>query len=579
VNCKSVILFFLFNVSAVYSQPIVNNVDFSGNNFFSSLELSKSMTTKKDVVFNPTQFNADLISLRAKYKEAGFLLAKISNYKTKFSDDSTTVDISIQIFEGSRVSIGKIEITGNKEISTSQLISMFETKTGEVLDESKLNNDIKEVLNLYEKKGLPFTKAAIKEISIYYSGETPKILVSINISEGTKAQIDEIRIKGNEVTEPYVITREIGITEGQNINTEQLENIRRRLDNLAIFENVETPSIYEIKNTKKNGLLIEVKEGNNNTFDGVIGYVPPPTEDESGYFTGLVNINFKNIFGTGRRLDAKWMQETKATQELEFKYMEPFVLGFPVNINLGFLQRIQDSTYTKRKLEFKGDLKFTDNIFGSVILGLESIIPSSDSNVVFVTSDSRTLYAGSEIKYDSRDNIYNPLKGISIKFNYIYGNKTIFSGTGESFNIQKYSSELDFYFTFLKRQSTFIRLSAAEVNSDKLEDADLIRVGGMRNIRGYRDEQFLAERFIYENFEPRYIIGRRSFLFVFLDAGYYFREADALNNIPVQERFIYGYGFGLQIETGIGIIGVSYGLGKGDSFLDGKIHFGLINNF
>ncbi len=579
MNCKTVILLFLINVSAVYSQPIVNNVDFSGNNFFSSLELSKSMTTKKDVVFNPTQFNADLISLRAKYKEAGFLLARISNFKTKFSDDSTSVDISIQISEGSRVSIGKIEITGNKEISTSQLFSIIETKTGEVLDESKLNNDIKEVLNLYEKKGLPFTRATIKEISIYYAGETPKIFVSIDISEGTKAQIDEIRIKGNEITEPYVITREIGITEGQNINTEQLENIRRRLDNLAIFENVETPKIYEIKNTKKNGLLIEVKEGNNNTFDGVIGYVPPPTEDESGYFTGLVNINFKNIFGTGRRLDAKWMQETKATQELEFKYMEPFVLGFPVNINLGFLQRIQDSTYTKRKLELKGDLKFTDNIFGSVILGLESIIPSSDSNVVFVTSDSRTLYAGSEIKYDSRDNIYNPLKGISIKFNYIYGNKTIFSGTGESFNIQKYSSELDFYFTFFKRQTTFIRLSAAEVNSDKLEDADLIRVGGMRNIRGYRDEQFLAERFIYENFEPRYIIGRRSFLFVFFDAGYYFREADALNNIPVQEQFIYGYGFGLQIETGIGIIGVSYGLGKGDSFLDGKIHFGLINNF
>jgi len=576
---KLLILIFLFFVSSSYSQSVVNSVSFSGNNFFSSMELSKSMTTKKDMPFNPAQFNADLISIRAKYKEAGFLLSKISDYKINFSDDSTTADISIQISEGEKVLIGRIDISGNKEVSTSQIVSMFETKTGEVLDEARLNNDIKEILNFYEKKGLPFTGAAIKDISIYYSGETPRILISINITEGTKTQIDEIRIKGNEITEPYVITREIGITEGQNINTEQLENIRRRLDNLAIFENVETPKIYEIKNSQKTGLLIEVKEGNNNTFDGVIGYVPPPSEEESGYFTGLVNVNFKNIFGTGRRLDAKWMQETKATQELEFKYMEPFVLGFPVNFNLGFLQRIQDSTYTKRKLEFKGDLKFTDNISGSLIFGLESIIPSSDSNVVFVTSDSRTLYAGSEIKYDSRDNIYNPSKGIGIKFNYTYGNKTIFSGIGESFNIQKYSSELDFFFTVFKRQTTFIRLSAAEVNSDKLEDADLIRVGGMRNIRGYRDEQFLAERFIYENFEPRFIIGRRSFLFLFFDAGYYFREADALNNIPVQEQFIYGYGLGLQIETGIGIIGVSYGLGKGDSFLDGKIHFGLINNF
>ncbi len=573
------ILLFLFFTTSLYSQSVVNSINFSGNNFFSSFDLLKSITTKKDIVYNPVQFNADLISIRAKYKEAGFLLAKISDYKIIFSEDSSIVDISIQISEGNRVLIGKIDITGNKEISTSQIFSILETKSGEVPDENKLNNDIREILKLYEKKGLPFTRVEIRDISLYYSGNNPQILISIVISEGTKTKIDEIRIKGNEVTEPYVITREIGISVGQNINTEQLENIRRRLDRLAIFENVETPKIYEIKNTRKNGLLIEVKEGNNNTFDGVIGYVPPPSENESGYFTGLVNLNFKNIFGTGRRLDAKWMQETKSTQELELKYLEPFVLGFPVNFNLGFLQRIQDSTYTKRKFEFKGDLKFTDNITGSLILGVESIIPSSDSNVVFITSDSRTLYAGSEIKYDSRDNIYNPSKGLSIKFNYTYGNKTIFSGTGQSFNIQKYSSELDLFFSFFKRQTTFLRLSASEINSDKLEDADLIRVGGMRNIRGYRDEQFLAERFIYENFEPRYVIGRRSFLFIFLDAGYYFREADVLNNIPVQEQFIYGYGLGLQIETGIGIIGVSYGLGKGDGILDGKIHFGLINNF
>jgi len=579
VSYIKLILLFLFFTTSLYSQSVVNSINFSGNNFFSSFDLLKSITTKKDIVYNPVQFNADLISIRAKYKEAGFLLAKISDYKIIFSEDSSIVDISIQISEGNRVLIGKIDITGNKEISTSQIFSILETKSGEVPDENKLNNDIREILKLYEKKGLPFTRVEIRDISLYYSGNNPQILISIVISEGTKTKIDEIRIKGNEVTEPYVITREIGISVGQNINTEQLENIRRRLDRLAIFENVETPKIYEIKNTRKNGLLIEVKEGNNNTFDGVIGYVPPPSENESGYFTGLVNLNFKNIFGTGRRLDAKWMQETKSTQELELKYLEPFVLGFPVNFNLGFLQRIQDSTYTKRKFEFKGDLKFTDNITGSLILGVESIIPSSDSNVVFITSDSRTLYAGSEIKYDSRDNIYNPSKGLSIKFNYTYGNKTIFSGTGQSFNIQKYSSELDLFFSFFKRQTTFLRLSASEINSDKLEDADLIRVGGMRNIRGYRDEQFLAERFIYENFEPRYVIGRRSFLFIFLDAGYYFREADVLNNIPVQEQFIYGYGLGLQIETGIGIIGVSYGLGKGDGILDGKIHFGLINNF
>jgi outer membrane protein insertion porin family len=40
-----------------------------------------------------------------------------------------------------------------------------------------------------------------------------------------------------------------------------------------------------------------------------------------------------------------------------------------------------------------------------------------------------------------------------------------------------------------------------------------------------------------------------------------------------------GYGAGLSIETGIGVLGVSYALGQGDAFSDGKIHFGILNEF
>ena len=37
--------------------------------------------------------------------------------------------------------------------------------------------------------------------------------------------------------------------------------------------------------------------------------------------------------------------------------------------------------------------------------------------------------------------------------------------------------------------------------------------------------------------------------------------------------------FGINLETGLGILGVSYALGKGNSLSEGKIHFGIINEF
>jgi outer membrane protein insertion porin family len=152
-------------------------------------------------------------------------------------------------------------------------------------------------------------------------------------------------------------------------------------------------------------------------------------------------------------------------------------------------------------------------------------------------------------------------------------------GYSENYSIQRYFLEFDFYFSFLNRQTNLIKLYGGEVRSDKLEDADYFRIGGSKFIRGYRNEQFLASRIASGNIEPRYSISRKGFIFTFFDAGYYFRPFDAINNYPEQSGFLYGYGLGIRLESGLGIIGVSYALGKGDGFLDGKINFGLINDF
>jgi outer membrane protein insertion porin family len=563
----------------VYSQSIVNKIEISGNEFFSANEISNSMVTGKDKTFSTSQLETDLKSIREKYRQSGFLFAQIKNVEVKYTYDSALVDLKIVISEGKQAVIGRIEISGNKIIKGDKILREIETRKGNFLDENKLNNDIIAILKLYESAGMPFTKISISAIDIYYENDNPLLELRIAVNEGTKIKIEEIRIKGTETTKNYLIEREINLGKDSSVTVEKIEDTKIRLERLNIFESVEMPKIYTLKSTGKNGLLIEVKEGNNNTFDGVIGYIPPATENESGYFTGLVNLSFRNIFGTGRRLDARWQQEVRSTQELELKYGEPYVLSLPINLYAGFLQRIQDSTYTKRKFEMKSDLLISTQITGSFIGGYDRIIPSTDSNSVKIVSDSRILYAGAELKYDSRDNIFNPSSGIVYRASYIYGNKKIFNQENANFSVQKYYSDIDLYYSFLKRQTTFLKLFWGEVLSSKLEESDYFRIGGNKNIRGYRNEQFLASRFAYENLEFRYSISRRSFLFTFFDAGYYFLDEDSLAKIPKQEGFLYGYGIGAQIETGIGIIGVSYALGKGDGILDGKIHFGLINNF
>jgi len=544
------------------------------------------MILKKGGDFSDKQTGEDIRTIRSKYKNEGFLLANIKEGTRIFNSDSTSVELNIEVKEGSRVTIGKIIIEGNEKISTEEILSNFETKLGDILRDNALNNDILELLNIYEKRGLPFAKVVIKDVSLYEDAGKEKLNIELAISENSKVEIDQIKIKGNDETNDNVILREVKLPKDKTVNIEFLSNLKRRLERLNIFESVEDPKIYSLKDKNKSGLLIQVKEGNTNTFDGILGYVPPANENENGYLTGLVNVSFRNLFGTGRKIEAKYQAEVRSTQELQFNFTEPFVFGYPVYANLGFLQRIQDTTYTRRKFDLKADFLFSDNFTVSGLAGYERIIPTDSSKYYFKIADSQTFLTGLELKYDSRDNIYSPNRGILYTTSYSYGTKRIFNiqdlqglGYQENFIVQKYSMDVEFYLSFLRRQSLLLRGFAGEVRSDKLEDADFFRIGGNKYIRGYRSEQFLASRLAAGTFEPRYLVSRKSFLFGFYDFGYYFKPEDLANNISEQSGFLFGYGFGIRLESQLGIIGVSYGLGKGDSFLDGKITFGLINSF
>ncbi|NIM99429.1 MAG: hypothetical protein GTO24_15570, partial [candidate division Zixibacteria bacterium] len=65
------------------------------------------------------------------------------------------------------------------------------------------------------------------------------------------------------------------------------------------------------------------------------------------------------------------------------------------------------------------------------------------------------------------------------------------------------------------------------------------------------------------------------------DLGYYERNSPAgsagqFGKISGEKL---GYGFGLRIDSKAGLLGIDYGLGEGDSFSQGKVHFGITNRF
>ncbi len=570
-------------VIVVAGQPaIIRTVIISGNHALNASQLSAVMTENRGSTFSKIRINSNVVSLLQRYHENGYYFATVSLIPPVYSADSAFVDVGFSIEEGEQSRIGMIELEGNTAFTRDEILQQFETRPGGFLDPKVLERDIDALLTRYERHGYPFTDIAVEEISQYREGSDSKLRVVLHFEEGEKVTIDEIRVVGNKETKEQVIVRETGIRPGDYYDQEQIEKIPTRLNRMNIFSRVEEPEFF-VKKSGSGGLLLPVQEGNTNTFDGILGYVPASNTGAQGYVMGLVNVTMKNLFGTARKLNVHWQRDDQLSQELSAQYVEPWVADLPVDASALFQQRQQDTTFVRRAFELKADLHVSDAFTVGGIFDQENVIPSSTLTGVAL-SNSRTVTTGLEFRYDSRDDIVSPTGGVNYHSDYRFGNKTILgppidSASKTSFTVQKVSFDAEFFAQPFLRQVIAVGVHGRELTSDNIDVGDLYRFGGATTLRGYRENQFLGSRVGWTNTEYRFLLARRSYLLVFFDTGYYFLPGDDAQGISSIEHLKYGYGFGIRLESSLGNIGVSFALGQGDSFSQGKIHIGLINDF
>lgn len=561
----------------------IRNVKIDGNTAFTSRELIAEMSSRPSLTFSQTILQNDLRAIGDRYRHAGFLDVRTKLAGLDYSNDSSLVDIVVSINEGRQSLVGAITVSGSRLFLEEDVVSHFGTKSGDALDESTLEQDIDELLTRYERAGFPLAQCQVASIVRRAGDGHDSLNVSIAVEEGRRVTIDEIRVQGNRETDPAVVVRETRLKVGETFNPAKVDAIRERLQRLNIFSDVSEPELYMRHNA--GGLLIKVREGNTSTFDGVIGYIPSTTTGQSGYVTGLASIAMRNLFGTGRKLSFNWQREDRNSQELGIRYVEPWILGTPVNIGGGFLQRQQDTSYVRRVLDLKSELMISEELSASLLFGSESVIPSADSAASRVFRSATTTY-GIELQYDTRDDLYSPTSGVRYTTDYSFGRKRItnipvaFSTSVKSrATVQRFALDLDVYLSTFLHQVLAFGVHGRELQSGQLEEGEMFRLGGTRTLRGYRENQFIGSRVAWSNTEYRFLMARRSFIYGFVDGGYYLRPADEVRGIPKSDAFKYGYGIGVQLETGLGNLGVSFALGQGDTFATGKIHFGLINDF
>ncbi len=583
---KTIICFLIsFSTISIFAQTIENievrgNSDFSKSDYLAWIKLNdkKYFNSVTDTIHNRIAFNL---------QQNGYYNFQIDSIKSFFSKDSQNVNISISLNEGDPTYVNEIFVSKLDSLELERVNEKFYLLKDSPFIISELESSFSEMLTHFENNGFPFTSINIESLFFFYNSELEKNLVDIylNFSKNQISKIDSIIINGNSKTKDYVITRELRINKGDVYSQDKIDKMPTKLNRLQFFEPLTTPKYF--LNSKNKGVLqIDVVEKGTNFFDGIIGYIPPSNENQDGYLTGLVNVNLRNLFGTGRAVSFKWSKLDQYSQELELKYLEPWVFGLPFNIDLLLFQRQQDSSYVQRTLNGKIEFLATESFSSALIFAQEFTIPTNPDESGFTVFNSTIINSGVNFKYDSRDDIFVPTKGVYVLNTYKYSAKTIngpkqYISDTTNTNPNQFRIELDLllFKNFFTRHIPFIGLHVRELRGDDIEVSDMYRIGGNNTLRGYEENQFTANRFLWANIEYRYLVGRRSYMFLFTDIGYYKRNSLPLQQLPQLTATKIGYGMGITFETGLGMLAVSYALAQGDNFNEGKIHFGLIGEF
>jgi len=574
-------------ISSLLSAQKLSSFEVNGNSNFDDAEY----LNWSELRLNQPIYRGITDSVKSKISRnlllQGYYFFRFNKVEFVISNDSTKFDIILDIDEGDPVIVNEIFIDGIDTTTDERIIKQFQYLKGQIFNKQEIEFNIKQLLIEFENSGFPFAKILIYSVSIYQDSTSKENLADIYLSiiSGEENKIDRIDIRGNTSTKDYVIIRELRLESGELFVQNKIEEFPKRLNRLRFFEPVAIPQFYI--NSKNEGvLLVEVKEKNTNNFDGIIGYIPPNKNESTGYVTGLVNISLRNLFGTGRAASIKWNKYDRNSQELDLKYLEPWLLSFPLNINLRLYQRVQDSTYVQRKLEGSLEYLATEDISASVLVVSETVVPTVRTNPVFTLYNSSYVTTGANLKIDTRDDPYSPTEGLLFINSYSFSRKTINGPTeyitpnlNTSVDLQRFESSFYFFYELFTRQIVAVGVNARELRGSTFENSDLYRLGGTNSLRGYREEQFLGSRIFWSNLEYRALLTRRSYGFLFFDTGYYLRPEEPDRNIPKSEEFLYGFGLGLNLETALGVLRVSYALGEGDTFSDGKIHFGVLNEF
>ncbi|WMJ72493.1 BamA/TamA family outer membrane protein [Cytophagaceae bacterium ABcell3] len=446
------------------------------------------------------------------------------------------------------------------------------------------------IIEQSENSGHPF--ACVKIDSITIEGEM--IAGCINFEKGPSITFDSLHIEGEASIKKNFLAGYLQINEGQLYDQSKVDNITRLIRELPYLKQSRPPVVTFRGGKAQVGVFLEDRKVNQ--VDGIIGFLPNEAEDGKLLLTGEVNLDLKNLFNSGKNLFLEWRRFMQASQVLDVNYYHSRILHSGIDVEGSLNLFKQDSSFINidrslslhHQLNTKGKVTFYSGYRTSRVL---SGYPISDPDKLPEMVDYDFISYGGGYSWHNLDDIFYPHKGWRFSATATVGNKIIRKNV--TWNEEIYDdvqlrsvqvmlrSFVHKHLPIGKKSVLWFRGEGGMIfnNEDNIFVNDLYRIGGLRSLRGFNENNFYASDYGLATIEYRFFTEETSYLLVFYDQGVVSNRYNEEFKVDAPRSF----GVGVSFSSGPGVFNFVYSMGMSRSqplnLSLAKIHFGFVSRF
>ena len=218
----------------VEEYPRLEKVELEGNKKLKKDDVDEILNFYSGQVVSHTLLARGKTKLLEKYKEKGYLLAKVDAKTSKGVLDSSRVIVRFSFDEGQKVQVEKINFIGNETFSDKKLRKQFkEIKEdtwwrGADFDQKKYEEDLLKIIEFYQNEG--FRDAEVLRDSIYYNDEKSDLFIDIWVAEGPRYTFGDISWEGNKLFGTKELESKLGFQKGETYSKKKIDE--------AVYQNI-----------------------------------------------------------------------------------------------------------------------------------------------------------------------------------------------------------------------------------------------------------------------------------------------------------------------------------------------------